>query len=163
MIDFRCAFPGKIYELLEFAKIFYIGFRLRLGSSQVARKGAPLRSVPSSSAVDDADDTRERVPASIFNIASTAHLQDPRLHGANSTSLECMSLFATLSAIRRLPHRFLCGYTYWNAISWIEVKYLNRCLARKDTLSRHSIHSFVVRSIYIILYNHYLPSWKIYF
>lgn len=58
---------------------------VRFFSGRVKRD-ISLRSAPSSSAAGDADDTRERVPASIFNIASTAHLQDPRLHGGSRES-----------------------------------------------------------------------------
>lgn len=82
----RRAFSGKIYELLEFAKILYISFRLQRDSSWVARRRARERFAPSSSAVDDADDTRERVPASIFNIAPTVDFRSSSWRGGSCES-----------------------------------------------------------------------------
>lgn len=157
MIDFR--FPARFTSSLSLQKSFIsvFGFgEVLLRSRKKGHRFDPLHLHRRPMTLM----TRGRECQLPFSISRRQPTFRIPVFMVDPASLECMSLFATLSAIRWLPHRFLCGYTYWNAISWIEVKYLNRRVARKDTLSRHSIHSFltIILSYTIIIYH-----WKIYF
>ena len=115
-------FP-EIYELLlppwVSKNLLY-----QLSASNPPRGGVPLRFAPSSSVVDGADDTRERVPTSIFNIAPAVTFRI--LVFTADPSLGRPSLLATLSAHspRQLPRRFLCGCTYvlkCNKLNWNQI------------------------------------------
>lgn len=103
-VDSRRTFPGEIYDLLELAKIFYIGFQLRRISLSTGYAGRGIvRSAPSSSA---ALMTREweSMPASIFNIAPTVASRILALM-VDAASLGRPSLLATLSATHRAGYR----------------------------------------------------------
>jgi len=101
------ASSGKIYELLEFAKIFYTGSRIRSGPSR-GRTRRCFGSASSSSAADDVDDTcararereRERVRSLPFSISTVTDPSD-----GSPASLE---EFAMLSL---MLHRLQCGYS----------------------------------------------------
>lgn len=118
VVDSCHTFSGEIYELLELAKIFYIGFRLRriLRGSCEERS---FRSAPSSS-VDGAEWRAGESASFHFQYRADSCLQDPRPHA----SLGRPSLLATLSAIRRAGCRvdfYVDVPSYWNTISWNKI------------------------------------------
>lgn len=153
MIDFRCAFPGKIYELLEFAKIFYIGFRLRLVSSRVfARKGhqASIRSIfiggrrwwhAGESASFHFQYRVDSPPSG--SSSSWRKFRESRVY---VTVRDVISDSPVAVSISMRIYLLKC-----NKLDRSEI-YLSRCVARKDTLSRRSIHSLVAGNVHIILY-----------
>lgn len=141
VVDSRHTFSDEIYELLELAKIFYIGFRLRriLRGSCGERS---FRSAPSSS-VDGAEWHAGESASFHFQYRADSCLQDPRPH-ADPASLGRSSLLATLSAIRRAGYRVdFCGCTYVLKCNKLNRNKISEPSAlEKNTLPRRSAQSY---------------------